>query len=89
MYKVNEDTKRHMDSIVAKMRGCLFDLHGHMKDIEGLDPSSVGFIRHLATILDSGADIDHINMLGDTTYNNFCEELEIVENRDVVEDKLI
>jgi len=67
---------------MVKMREGLFELHSHMKDIEGLDPSSVGFVRHLATILDSGADIDHINMHGDTTYNLFCEELEVIPSED-------
>lgn len=80
MHRVTVETKTQMEKGMKKMREGLEHLFNHMQDIEGLDPSSVGFIRHLATILDSGADIDHIKMLGDTTYNNFCEELEVVHS---------
>jgi len=77
-YEVSTETKARMEKAMKKMREGLEDLFNNMHDIKGLDPSSVGFIRHLATILDSGAEIDHIHMLGDTTYNNFCEELIVV-----------
>jgi hypothetical protein len=88
MYNVSTETKRHMEERMKKMREGLEDLFNHMQDIEGLDPNSVGFIRHLATILDSGADVDHLVMHGDSTYNLFCEELKIVDVSEV-EDETI
>lgn len=78
-YIVSEKLKADIDKIVAKMRENLFELNSVMGEIQGLDPSSVGFMRHLATILDSGLDIPKLHMLGDTIYDNFCEELEVTD----------
>ena len=87
---ITENVKSEMDLAINKIADGLEEFFCIMKENE-IDINRIDFMRHIATVIDSGLNISHFHLSGKSeTYENWIEKcVEICEDETVTVDFIL
>lgn len=84
---ITKNAKSEMDLAINKIADGLEELFCIMKE-NGIDVNRIDFMKHIATVIDSGLNISHFNLTGKSeTYENWIKKcVEVCEDETVTVD---